>query len=82
MYRYRFVASEPKALDFEHAREAKLNVGDVVEEQGKPAVRVKRITREPRGWRWLSTRGMAEVELHGPDPETGAISKGMADRQF
>jgi hypothetical protein len=82
MYRYRLVASEPAALDFEHRRETKLKVRDVIEEKGKPSVRVKKIIREPRGWRWLSTGGIAEVELDAPDPETGAISKGIADQQF
>jgi hypothetical protein len=85
VYRYRLESAAVELADYRS--EKKLKVRDRIDEKDRPPLRVRKIVREPIApfgleTRWLSRAGIAEVELDAPDPDTGAISKGMQERQF
>jgi hypothetical protein len=73
MYRYRItVPSEPVA-DFEHKSDMRLSAGFIVDEPGRPRVRVTRIVRQAKvlfGMEipLLSKVGVAEAEPYSEQP--------------
>jgi len=73
MYRYRITLPHEQVADFEHKSDMRLSAGFIVDEPGRPRVRVTRIVQEARvlfGMEipLLSKVGVAEAEPYSERP--------------
>ena len=73
MYRYRITLPHEQVADFEHKSDMRLSAGFIVDEPGRPRVRVTRIVQQARSpfgveVPLLSKVGVAEAEPYTEQP--------------
>jgi hypothetical protein len=73
MYRYRITLPNEQVADFEHKSDMRLSAGFIVDEPGRPRVRVTRIVQQAKALfgmeiPLLSKIGVAEAESYTEQP--------------